>query len=234
MSAKRESQRKHPNLRSVEPANPGPSVSVWNLGTTPTTEIQVGSRLRALREEHDWSLRELAEKSGLALNTVSLIENAKTSPSVSTLQQLARALTVPITAFFETEPPKKSIVHIKATQRPRIAFAHGMLEDLGAGLTHQAVEPFIVTLEPNMGSGPDVMAHTGYEFVYCLKGCITYAIQEQTYILESGDSLLFESHLPHRWHNADTDPTQALLVLYPSDARDHPTDQHFARGEAQK
>ena len=234
MSAKRESQRKHPNLRSVEPANPGPSVSVWNLGTTPTTEIQVGNRLRALREEHDWSLRELAEKSGLALNTVSLIENAKTSPSVSTLQQLALALKVPITAFFETDAPKKSIVHVKAGQRPRVAFAHGMLEDLGAGLTHRAVEPFIVTLEPNMGSGPEVMMHTGYEFVYCLKGCITYTIEEHTYILEAGDSLLFESHLPHRWHNADTDPTQALLVLYPSDARDHPTDQHFARGEAQK
>jgi transcriptional regulator with XRE-family HTH domain len=186
--------------------------------------------LRALRDARDWSLRELAEKSHLALNTVSLIENAKTSPSVGTLQQLAAALQVPVTAFFETDVPKKSIVHMKAAERPRAAFAHGLLEDLGAGLADRAVEPFIVTLEPSMGSGPDAIVHTGYEFVYCLNGRVTYTIEEVTYVLEPGDSLLFESRLPHCWRNKDAEPAQAILVLYPSDVRDHPTEQHFAPG----
>jgi transcriptional regulator with XRE-family HTH domain len=193
-------------------------------------EIDVGGRLRALREARHWSLRELAEKSRLALNTISLIENAKTSPSVGTLQQLALALQVPITAFFETDTPKKSIVHMTAAHRPRVAFAHGMLEDLGAGLAHRAVEPFVVTLEPNMGSGPHAIVHTGYEFVYCLSGRVTYTIEEATYALEPGDSLLFESRLPHCWRNEGAEPAQAVLVLYPSDVHDHPTEQHFAPG----
>lgn len=88
-------------------------------------EIDVGRRLRELRNGQGLSIRSLAEMSGLNFNTLSLIENGKTSPSVSTLQQLALALQVPISSFFETEPPQKSIVYQKAGQRPRAAFPTG-------------------------------------------------------------------------------------------------------------
>jgi transcriptional regulator with XRE-family HTH domain len=173
------------------------------------------------------SIRALAEKSGLAVNTLSLIENGKTSPSCSTLQQIATALGVPITAFFETDLPQSSVIHIKASQRPHAAFTHGALADLGAGLRGRAVEPFVVTLEPNAGSGANSIVHTGHEFVFCLKGRIVYTVEERPYLLEPGDSLLFESHLPHRWQNVDSAPSQALLVLCPTDARDRPTERHF-------
>ena len=68
---------------------------------TPPAEVLVGRKLRALRSRARLSLRALAERSGLNVNTLSLVENGKSSPSVSTLQQLARALDVPIAAFFE-------------------------------------------------------------------------------------------------------------------------------------
>ncbi len=189
--------------------------------------VDVGSRLRELRTQRDLSIRALAEKSGLSINTLSLIENGKSSPSVSTLQQIAIALEEPITAFFETDMVKSSLVHIKANGRPRGVFEHGTLEDLGAGLTDRVVEPFVVRLEAFANSGATPIVHTGYEFVFCLAGRIAYTIEEQTYLLESGDSLLFESHLPHRWQNIDETPSQFLLVLFPTDARDHPTRQHF-------
>jgi transcriptional regulator with XRE-family HTH domain len=192
-----------------------------------TEGVNVGRRLRELRAEHDLSIRALAEKSGLAINTLSLIENAKTSPSVSTLQQIAAALDVQITAFFEDGTPPSSIAYVKANQRHSAKFAHGALEDLGAGLTSRAVEPFLVTLEPSTGSGANPIVHTGHEFVYCLTGRIVYTVEDRTFLLEPGDSLLFESHLPHRWHNADAGPSQALLVLYPADERDRPTERHF-------
>src|SRR5512143_557339 len=66
-------------------------------------EITVGYRLRELRKQQGLSLRALAEKSGLSANTISLIENGKTSPSVATLQQIALALNITITAFFEVQ-----------------------------------------------------------------------------------------------------------------------------------
>ena len=190
-------------------------------------EVNVGHRLRELRNERELSIRALAERSGLNVNTFSLIENGKTSPSVSTLQQIAAALEVPMTAFFETEVPKNSVAYIVARNRPRLAFAHGTLEDLGAGLTNRAVEPFVVTLEPHASSGDNPIVHTGFEFVFCLQGRMTYRVEDQSYVLEPGDSLLFESYLPHQWQNDEAQPTQAILVLYPTDARDHPTDRHF-------
>jgi transcriptional regulator with XRE-family HTH domain len=199
------------------------------VGAMPAQEVNVGRCLRELRKERDLSIRALAEKSGLNVNTLSLIENSKTSPSVSTLQRIAVALEVPITAFFETGAPnaKRCIAHIQANNRPRAAFAHGTLEDLSAGMSERSVEPFVVTLEPNAGSGAYPIVHTGHEFVFCLEGRIAYTIEEHTYLLEPGDSLLFESHLPHRWQNVDSKPSQALLVLCPSDERDRPTEQHF-------
>lgn len=191
--------------------------------------VNVGAALRRLRDERDLTIRVLAEKSGLAINTLSLIENGKTSPSVSTLQALARALEVPITAFFETDTPKITVAHLKAGQRSRATFAHGTLEDLGAGLSERLVEPFVVTLEPGAGSGPHPIVHTGEEFLYCLEGRIAYVIEERTYLLEPGDSLLFASHLPHRWQNVDAGPSRAILVLCPTDVRDRPTERHFTQ-----
>lgn len=169
----------------------------------------------------------MAELSQLNVNTLSLIENNKTSPSVSTLQQLA-ALDVPITAFFESDLPKNSLAYLTADRRPRVTLTHGLLEDLSAGLTSRAVQPFVLTLEPHADSGPQPIVHTGVEFVYCLRGQIDYQVEDRTFTLGPGDSLLFESHLPHRWQNASEDAAQVLLVLCPADERDRPTERHFA------
>jgi transcriptional regulator with XRE-family HTH domain len=204
------------------------------IGVAPAgvQEVNVGRRLRELRKERGLSIRALAEKSGLNVNTLSLIENGRTSPSVSTLQQIAIALQSPITAFFETGASRNSVAHVRAGSRPRAAFVHGTLEDLGAGLSEHAVEPFVVTLEANADSGAHPIVHTGHEFVFCLQGRIVYTIEEHAYLLEAGDSLLFESRLPHRWQNVDATPSQAILVLCPSDERDRPTEQHFGEQKA--
>jgi len=208
-----------------------PTRSSGKTSASTLPEVNVGQRLRELRLECGLSIRALAERSGLNVNTFSLIENGKTSPSVSTLQQIAAALEVPITAFFETNAPKNRVAHIAARNRPRMAFAHGVLEDLGAGLTSRAVEPFVVTLEPHASSGDTPIVHTGFEFVFCLRGRMTYRVEDQSYVLEPGDSLLFESHLPHCWQNDQAQPAQAILVLYPTDSRDRPTERHFTARE---
>ncbi len=191
-------------------------------------DIDVGQRLRAVRTRMNLSIRALAEKSELNVNTLSLIENGKTSPSVSTLQQLAQALQVPITTFFESDGGMKKVVYQKSGERTRAAFAHGKMEYLGAGMPRFGAEPLIVTLEPNAGSGKTPIVHTGREFVYCLEGRILYKVDDKTYLLEAGDSLIFEAYLPHHWINANSTPSRALLVLCPMDERDQPTERHFS------
>jgi len=191
--------------------------------------IDVGARLRMLRAGAGLSIRALAEMSGLNVNTLSLIENGKTSPSVSTLQQLAGALGMPVTEFFVTEMGDKTVVFQKDSGRPKALFEHGTMEDLGAGMSRFGAEPLIVTLEAGADSGQNPIVHTGREFVYCLSGRVSYTVDSETYALETGDSLFFEAYLPHRWKNVDTTPSRVLLVLCSSDERDQPVQRHFAR-----
>ena len=189
--------------------------------------IDVGRNLRDLRAEQRLSIRSLAELSGLNVNTLSMIENGKSSPSVSTLQQLASALDVPITAFFETDILKNNVSYQKTGQRPQAAFAYGTLADLGAGLTLHGGQPLLVTLEPKANSGPTPIVHTGHEFVFCLEGRLSYTIEDHIYLLDPGDSLLFEAHLPHFWQNVGESTSQSLLIMCSADESDHPTERHF-------
>ena len=202
----------------------GPRLARANPGVL---DVDVGQNLHRLRTERDLSLRALAGTSDLNINTVSLIENGKISPSVSTLQKLAVALGVPIAAFFEVGSERKNIIFQKLDQRPRAAFSHGALEDLGTELAGRRAEPFAVSLEPGADSGETPIVHTGLEFVYCLKGSLVYTIESHEYKLDPGDSLMFEARLPHRWRNAGTGAGRWLLVLCPADERDQPTALHF-------
>jgi DNA-binding XRE family transcriptional regulator/mannose-6-phosphate isomerase-like protein (cupin superfamily) len=225
---------RRPSRPSAEPQHPRRARQRRGRGVFPAPapdagfEVDVGQRLRVLRMEHGHSLRRLADLSGLNVNTLSLIENGRTSPSVSTLQQVARALHVPISAFFEVDDSAQAVVYQKAGQRPRAAFAHGIAEDLGAGLTLHGGQPLLVTLLPGADSGPAPIVHTGYEFVYCLEGRLEYTIEEQSYTLEQGDSLIFEAHLPHQWGNPGQTQTRSLLILCPEDENDRPTERHFS------
>jgi transcriptional regulator with XRE-family HTH domain len=218
-----------PRPKKLTPKSPGLSdlSGLFTAELNPIQDIDVGRQLREVRASRELSLRALAKLSGLNVNTLSLIENGRTSPSVSTLQQLAAALQVPITAFFESEPAQKSLVFQKRGQRPRAALDFGALEDLGAGLTLRGGQPLLVTLKPGAGSGDTPIVHTGHEFVYCLEGQLEYSIQGEKYLLEPGDSLIFEAHMAHKWRNAGSEVLHSMLIICPTDDNDRPTERHF-------
>lgn len=190
--------------------------------------INVGERLQELRMMRNLSQRALAELSGLNFNTLSLIENQKTSPNVSTLQQLAYALDVPVTAFFESMVAYQSVVYQKSSQRYQTPFPQGMIEDLGGGLALGEGTPLLMILNPDEETDPEPIVHTGQEFVYCLEGSMVYWVDDQEYILEPGDSLIFESHLPHRWENREETVARAIFVVCPSDYDDRSVAQHIS------
>lgn len=176
-------------------------------------EENLGNRLRELRRQQGLSLRALAEKSGLSANTLSLIENGKTSPSVATLQQIAIALSIPITAFFEVQVNRDPVIFTKKDQRNGTAFSHGLLEELGNSIGNEGMQPFVITFEPSTDSGPQPLAHEGSEFVYCLSGRIVYNVAGMEYILDPGDSMMFSSKMPHSWANPLEQSSQAIIVM---------------------
>jgi transcriptional regulator with XRE-family HTH domain len=186
----------------------------------------VGIQVQTLREKLGLSIRGLAELCGLSPNTISLIERGETSPNVSTLHQLATALRVPITAFFERPGHLTQVIHSRPGERSFSGSASVLLESLGSGLEGQNLQPFVVTLDPGADSGPGVVVHDGHELVYCLEGVVDYTIEDRTYLLSSGESLLFEARLRHRWRNPGQEPA-VFLLIFQSSVRGDSVEQHL-------
>jgi quercetin dioxygenase-like cupin family protein/DNA-binding Xre family transcriptional regulator len=174
--------------------------------------LKVSTRLKMLRKARRLTLRDLSEASGLSVNTISLIEREKTSPTIVTLHKLATALGVGVISFLEEETDKQ-VIFLQQGQRPSTRSGKALLRSLGTGLVNQTMEPLLITLEPDADSGPEPMTHLGHELAFCLNGQISYEINGEQYLLKPGDSLLFEASLPHRWHNEQSEPSQLLMVV---------------------
>jgi transcriptional regulator with XRE-family HTH domain len=199
--------------------------------TRRAVSIDVGNRLRQLREARKVSMRTLATMSGLSANALSMIERGKTSPSVSTLYRIADALGVPVTDFFGPNEARKKVVHLKADERTRLPFLRGLWEGLGGEQFTGRAMPFMLTLENGASSGPNHMLHSGHEFVFCLRGQLEYQVEGQFYNLEAGDSLLFAAQLKHRWRNPGASVTNALILISDYTDEDQPM-HHIEKSEA--
>jgi quercetin dioxygenase-like cupin family protein/DNA-binding XRE family transcriptional regulator len=193
--------------------------------------VNIGDRLRELREARNISMRSLATKSGLSANALSMIERGRASPSVSTLYKLADALGVSITSFFGSNNERKQVVFLKADERSRVSFTRGIFEGLGGEQFAGRVEPFLLTLESAANSGPRSMTHTGHEFVFCLRGELEYQVERQLYHLSAGDSLLFAAHLKHRWRNVGNTVVTALIIISGFEEGEQLHAMHWKKGE---
>jgi transcriptional regulator with XRE-family HTH domain len=204
-------------LEGLSTPEPGPSCS---------SEILVGARLRTLRHEQGLSIRSLAAKCGVSANTLSLVENDRTSPSVRTLQLLARGLGIPLSVFFEEERPGYALVFQQQGERLQLRFANGTLESLGLGIPPLGAEPILVTLDPS-SVGVNDISHVGREFIYCLEGEMTCTVAGREYHLFPGDSLLFDARAPHHWLNTQPAPSKLLVLFCPMEALEQPAERHL-------
>lgn len=182
-----------------------------NIETVDETAINLAQRIRILRERRNLSQRALAEASGLSRNTLSLLERGQSSPTVSTLKRIALALGVEIDTFFDTSE-HVNIVHFKSDQRPHVQLLDVSMADLGVGMLDQMVTPLLLQLKPEARSGPPI-SHGGQDFIYCVSGELLYTVGGQAFVLEPGDSLLFDGRLPHRFQNTGSEMTEVLIVL---------------------
>jgi transcriptional regulator with XRE-family HTH domain len=193
--------------------------------------VNIGERLRELREARNISMRTLATKSGLSANALSMIERGRASPSVSTLYKLAEALGISITSFFGSDAERKQVVFLKSDERARVSFTRGVFEGLGGEQFVGRVEPFMLTLENSANSGPRSMAHSGHEFVFCLRGELEYQVERQLYHLEAGDSLLFAAHLKHKWRNPGKNVSTAIIIISGFEEGEQLHAMHWKKGE---
>ena len=176
------------------------------------SELNVGQRLRSIREQRGLSMRALSERCGLSTNAISMIEHGENSPTVSTLQRLANALSVNIADFFQKET-KQTMVLVKKDQGLRSQSNGVLMESLGIGLFNQRLEPFRMSIQPGAGNIDDKISHSGQEFIHCLEGEIAYSIGDHTVLLKQGDSILFDATQQHGYQNRSDKRVIVLIVF---------------------
>jgi transcriptional regulator with XRE-family HTH domain len=180
-------------------------------------EEAIGREVKRFREKLGLTISELAKAAGLSAGMLSKIENGATSPSLSSLQALGKALQVPVTSLFRTFEETRDASFVKAGQGLTI-------ERRGTRAGHQyqllghsphgplMVEPYMITLSHHSDVFP-TFQHAGLEFLYMIEGNVVYRHGDKTYDMYPGDSLFFDADAPHGPEELKVLPIRYLSVI---------------------
>lgn len=183
-------------------------------------ERAIGSQAREYRRKLDMTVVDLARQAGLSPGMLSKIENGLTSPSLATLEALAGALQVPVTALFRKFEEHRDATYVRAgeglTIDRRGSRAGHRYQMLGHSVGKTiAVEPYLVTLTEESDVFP-LFQHAGVEFVYLLSGEVVYRHSDKLYRMKAGDSLFFDADAPHGPEELIRLPIRLLsVIVYP-------------------
>lgn len=169
---------------------------------------QIAPRLRGLRESCDFSARELAEKVGVSEETYALFEGGESEIPVSFLRDVATVCGVDLTALISGG---EAHLHDYTVVRKGEGLSVQRRKDydyfnLAARFTGRSMEPFLVTVPPKEKEQLSFTEHSGQEFIYVLEGSLEIWLDKKCSQLEPGDSIYFDSRIPHALrglHDAD-------------------------------
>jgi transcriptional regulator with XRE-family HTH domain len=161
----------------------------------------IANHVRSRRLEIGLNVGQLAERAGISKGMLSKIENAQTSPSLSTLERLSSALDMPVTSMFRGLAEERDAVFVKAGSGPEIVRkgtrAGHTYELLGTMRgPYKRIEPLLVSLVERTEVFP-LFQHPGIEILYMLEGTMEYSYGREHYRMERGDTLQFEGDIPH-------------------------------------
>ncbi len=182
--------------------------------------LDLGSHVRKLRNQRNLTLQDLADLTGLSKPNLSQIENNFVTPPIATLLKIATALGVPIGYFFQDSPQQRSMIVVRKEDRygvakgPHISHIGYQYEPLAYPKIDKSMEPFIVVMEERQASDIVFNNHRGEEFLYVLDGTLEFRYgEDDSVILKEGDSLYFDSIIPHGYRGIDG-PAKTLVVIY--------------------
>ncbi|MBA4788919.1 MAG: helix-turn-helix transcriptional regulator [Rhizobiales bacterium] len=189
-----------------------------------TLEGALGAQVRVLRRQLDLTVSDLAGAAGISVGMLSKIENGQISPSLATLQSIAKALNVPITTLFSAFEERRDCSFVRAGQgvvieRRGTKVGH-QYELLGHGLGGDIViEPYLITLSEEAVPYTE-FRHAGVEFLFMLSGEVMYRHADRAYHLRPGDSLMFDSGAAHGPEALLVRPMSYLsVIVYARDER---------------
>lgn len=171
--------------------------------------VAIGSKIRALRQRLKLTLDEAASAAGISKPFLSQVERGHATPSITSLTGIAKALGVTMQYFVETPSEARSVCRSEALQY----FSFANSNDSFARLTNltegRKLDAMLVRL-PAGSKSNEVTTQAGEEFLYVMSGQVSLILEEQTFVLNAGDTAHYEATLPHEWSNSGAE--EAVMV----------------------
>jgi transcriptional regulator with XRE-family HTH domain len=221
---RRRAARSAKNVRAAGARDAGADLLTGSRAPTESSlrplEASIGFEVRRLRKSIDLTVSELGAAAGISAGMLSKIENGSISPSLGTLDALARALNVPITRLFAETDERRDCSFVKANagvsierRGTKAGHRYDLLgHSLGGAI---GVEPFLITLAADAVPYTH-FRHAGVEFIYMLSGKVSYRHGDRKYVMEPGDALLFDSAARHGPEDLIEVPMRYLsIIIYP-------------------
>lgn len=176
----------------------------------------IANRLRGLREVLELSAQEVADSCHLPVEKYMALESGESDISVNVLQTIARRYGISLDVLMFGEEPKMNAYFITRADagvsvERRKAYKY---EALASGFRDRKADPFIVTVEPAPDDAPmHLNSHEGQEMNYVLEGRLLLSLNGREFVLNVGDSLYFDSSLPHGMKALDGRPVRFLAII---------------------
>ncbi|MCX5907918.1 MAG: cupin domain-containing protein [Deltaproteobacteria bacterium] len=188
-------------------------------------ELNLGEKIRTLRERKGLSLQELADKTHFSKPLLSQVENDVVAPPVATLLRIAKAMDVNIGYFFQEQEPGAKAVIVRKNERKQVfrrihqdpSKVGYYFESLAYPKADKHMEPLHVKFEVVKREELVFLTHNGEEFVFVLEGQLEFNYEDEVFVLDPGDSLYFDSGYPHAFRAVGKKNAVAIDVVYGAD-----------------
>ena len=182
----------------------------------------VSEKVKSVRESKNISREELSERSGLSLEQIARIEENVDLPALATLLKIARALGVRLGTFLDDQENIGPVVCRKNESASCISFStnapdarkHMDYYSLSKSKSNRHMEPFIINIAPAEKAAELLSSHEGEEFIWVMDGKVEINYGNDTYQLETGDSIYYDSIVPHYVHASKDCTAKILAVVY--------------------
>jgi transcriptional regulator with XRE-family HTH domain len=180
----------------------------------------VAQNLRALREQRNLSLTQLAELTGVSKSMLRQIEIGQSNPTVATVWKLANGLRVPFTALMTRQEPEVSIQSFTG-RAPLLGDAldaegrHGgyRLYPLVTFDPQRALEVYYVEIDPGVTFHADPHQGNTQEHVFVLRGPIDVTVDRTTYTVQAEHEIRFPANCPHGYHNPGAETATVMMLI---------------------
>jgi transcriptional regulator with XRE-family HTH domain len=175
--------------------------------------IDIGKKVEKYRKAKGFSSRELAKIAEITPSMLSQIERGLANPSIQTLKVLAKALNVPTFSFLLEETNTEDLV-VRSNKRKKMVVENLSYELLSPDYTG-TLATAIMNVPPNTSSSETLLEHKGEEVAFVLEGKIKVFLDDEEYILETGDSVKIPAYMKHKWENTYNKNAMILFSVTP-------------------